>query len=164
MWHHRENNCSFLDIQSQKWGFPWSCLITCEKPEGTIESQRLLSFPSNMFAFPMIVPRFAISARAVHLIALEPKVRSFGTLAVLVQTSPRCWDFGAQTKETTKATKARQMRSPQPGARMPSTHKKVLKSPTKKDDQHTRCSAKMPMTYLVKAVKNKLGALKGAKA
>ena len=57
--------------------------------------------------------RFAISARAVHLIALEPKVRSFGTLAVLVQTSPRCWDFGAQTKETTKATKARQMRSPQ---------------------------------------------------
>jgi hypothetical protein len=108
--------------------------------------------------------RFAISARAVKLIALEPKVRSFGTLAVLVQTSPRCWDFGAQTKETTKATKARQMRSPQPGARMPSTHKKVLKSPTKKDDQHTRCSAKMPMTYLVKVVKNKLGALKGAKA
>ena len=30
--------------------------------------------------------RFAISARAVHLIALEPKVHSFGTLAVLVQT------------------------------------------------------------------------------
>ena len=178
-----KNPCGSISTHTDPYESIWQCVKTNSIPSVHIKIAGLkwMFIPLTMVLigidpypyesilihinhYYIIHMRFAISARAVHLIALEPKVRSFGTLAVLVQTSPRCWDFGAQTKETTKATKARQMRSPQPGARMPSTHKKVLKSPTKKDDQHTRCSAKMPMTYLVKAVKNKLGALKGAKA
>ena len=101
--------------------------------------------------------RLAISARAVHLIALEPKVRSFATLAVLVQTSPRCWDLGAhKRRKQQKPPKQGKCAPPQPGAR--------AQIANKKDDQHARCSARMPLTYLAEAVKIKFGALKRRKS
>ena len=84
----------------------------------------------------------------------------------------QCWFKRPPVVGILEHKRRKQQRPPKQGKCAPPSQEHVCRAHTqesaqianKKDDQHTRCSAKMPMTYLVKAVKNKLGALKGAKA